>query len=144
MTHSQPSQLVLSRYRKSLLAIPYFLVLMTAYPSTAQFTPTGNLGAPIGPGAVAGAVVVLGAIAGGGIYLAVHHSHTSLNGCVNEGNHGLRVTTNSGMSYELLNASAEVRTGERLSFRGHRIKTASGPAFQVDHISGHHGACSLM
>jgi len=144
MTHSKPSQLALSRYRKSLLAIPSLLVLMIPYSSTAQSTPTGNLGARIGSGAVAGAVVAVGAIAGGGIYLAVHHSHTSLNGCVNESNHGLRVTTNSGMSYELLNAPTEVRTGERLSFRGHRIKTASGPAFQVDHISGHHGACRLM
>ena len=133
---------------KSLFAIPYLFVLMIPYPSAAQSTSTGSLGPQIGPGAVVGAivgaVVAVGAIAGGGIYLAVHHSHTSLNGCVSKSNHGLRATTKSGMGYELLNAPAEVKPGERLSCRGRKIKTASGPAFQVHHVSSHHGACSVM
>jgi len=91
--------------------------------------------------AVIGAAVGVGA----GVVLAVyfiHRSHTSLTGCVEQTEHGLRLTAKDGNNYELVNAPSEVKAGRRLSFRGHKVSTSSGRAFRVDHLSRDYGACS--
>ena len=85
-----------------------------------------------------------GAAVATGIFIAVHHRHTSLTGCVVQSTDTPRVTTGSGKTYELVNAPAELKQDERLSFRGHKVKTASGhAAFWVDHISSDHGTCTM-
>ena len=95
------------------------------------------------PGCEAG---VIGAAVGvgAGVALAVyfiHRSHTSLTGCVQQTEHGLRMTAKDGNNYELVNAPSEVKAERRLSLRGHKVSTSSGRAFRVDHLSRDYGAC---
>ena len=95
------------------------------------------------PGCVAGIVgagVALGAGVGTAIYF-VHRSHTSLTGCVEQTQRGFSLTAKDGNAYELVNAPNEVKDHQRLSLRGHKLKTASGRAFRVDRISRDLGSC---
>ncbi len=90
--------------------------------------------------AIIGAAVGVGA----GVALAVyfiHRSHTSLTGCVEQTEHGLRLAAKDGNKYELVNAPSEVKAERRLSLRGHKVSTSSGRAFRVDHLSRDYGAC---
>lgn len=87
-------------------------------------------------------IALTGAAVATGIFVAVHRSHTSLTGCVVDSADTPHVTTSSGKTYELVNVPAQLKHDERLSFRGHRVKTTAGsPAFWVEHISGDHGPC---
>jgi hypothetical protein len=90
--------------------------------------------------AIAGAAVGVGAGIGLAVYY-VHRSHTSLTGCVEQTEHGLRLTAKDGNDYELVNAPSEVKAQRRLSLRGHKMSTSSGRAFRVDHLSRDYGAC---
>ena len=90
--------------------------------------------------AIAGAAVGVGAGIGLAVYY-VHRSHTSLTGCVEQTEHGLRLTAKDGNDYELVNAPSEVKAQRRLSLRGHKMSTSSGHAFRVDHLSRDYGAC---
>ena len=90
--------------------------------------------------AIAGAAVGVGAGIGLAVYY-VHRSHTSLTGCVEQTDHGLRLTAKDGNDYELVNAPSEVKAQRRLSLRGHKMSTSSGRAFRVDHLSRDYGAC---
>jgi len=92
--------------------------------------------------AVIGAAVGVGAGVGLAIYF-VHRSHTSLTGCVEQTEHGLKMTAKDGNSYELVNASSEVKAQRRLSLRGHKVSTNSERAFRVDHLSRDYGACGV-
>jgi hypothetical protein len=91
---------------------------------------------------IIGAAVAVGAGVGVGIYL-IHRSHTSLTGCVLQTGNVLSLTAKDGNNYELVDAPTEVKARKRLSLRGHKIKTTSGRAFRVNHISRDYGACSL-
>ena len=91
--------------------------------------------------AIVGVAVGVGAAVGVGIYL-IHRDHTSLTGCVRQTDKGLSLTAKDGNNYELVNPSSEVRAGERLSLRGHKIKGTSGRAFRVDHVGRDYGACA--
>jgi hypothetical protein len=90
--------------------------------------------------AIAGAAVGVGAGIGLAVYY-VHRGHTSLTGCVEQTEHGLRLTAKDGNDYELVNAPSEVKAQRRLSLRGHKMSTGSGRAFRVDHLSRDYGAC---
>src|SRR6266852_5426409 len=90
---------------------------------------------------VIGAAIGVGAGIGVGIYF-IHRSHTSLTGCVQQTDHGLSIKTKDGHAYELMNPTADVKAGEHLSLRGHKVKATSGPAFRVDRVSRDYGACS--
>jgi hypothetical protein len=89
---------------------------------------------------IIGAAVGVGAVVGVSIYL-VHRSHTSLTGCVQQTDNGLSLITKDGNNYELVNAPSEMKAHKRLLLRGHKIKTTSGRAFRVDHVSRDYGAC---
>jgi len=91
--------------------------------------------------AIVGVAVGIGAGVGVGIYL-IHRGHTSLTGCVQQTENGLSLTAKNGNIYELVNAPSEVKPRERLSLRGHKMKSRSGPAFRVDRVSRDFGACS--
>jgi hypothetical protein len=91
--------------------------------------------------AIVGVAVGIGAGIGVGIYF-IHRSHTSLSGCVQQTDHGLSMIAKDGNIYELLNASSEVKARERLSLRGHKIKSSSGRTFRVDRVSRNYGLCS--
>jgi hypothetical protein len=92
--------------------------------------------------AIAGTAVGLAAVVGVGVYL-IHRSHTSLKGCVQQTDNGLSLTAKDGTNYELMNAPNQLKAHERFLLRGHKVKTASGRAFRVDHVSRDYGACSL-
>jgi hypothetical protein len=87
-----------------------------------------------------GVAVGLGVAVGVGIYL-IHRSHTSLTGCVQQSESGLSLTAKNGNIYELKNAPSDVKSHERLSLRGHKMKSRSGRTFLVDHVSRDYGAC---
>lgn len=89
--------------------------------------------------AIAGAAIGVVAAVGAGVYF-IHRSHTSLTGCVQQGDNGLSLTA-KGRNYALVNAPSNVTARKRFSLRGHKIDASSGPAFRVDHISRDYGAC---
>jgi hypothetical protein len=91
--------------------------------------------------AIVGVAVGVGVGIGVGIYF-IHRSHTSLSGCIRQTDHGLSMIAKDGNIYELLNAPSEVKARERLSLRGHKIKSGSGRTFRVDHVSRDYGLCS--
>ena len=91
--------------------------------------------------AIVGVGVGVGVGAGVAIYL-IHRGHTSLTGCVQQTDNGLSLTAKDGTIYSLVNAPNEVRARERLSLRGHKIKSGSGRTFRVDYVSRDYGACS--
>jgi hypothetical protein len=92
--------------------------------------------------AVVGAAVAVGAGVGLAIYF-VRRSHTSLSGCVRQTDNGLSLTAKNGKNYELVNAPTDVKAGKRVSLRGHKVSSTSGPGFRVDHISHDYGACGV-
>jgi hypothetical protein len=92
--------------------------------------------------AIVGAAVAVGTGVGLAIYF-VHRSHTSLTGCVEQTERGLRLTAKDGKHYELVNAPSEVKAQRRLALRGHKVSTSSERAFRVDHLSRDYGACGV-
>ena len=125
----------LRSFRIGILCSIALVLLLFSRPAAAQsYCPgckAGVIGAAIGVGA--GICV--------GIYF-IHRSHTSLTGCVRETESGLSATAKDGNNYQLVNAPSQVKAGERLSLRGHKITAASGRAFRVDRVSRDYGACS--
>ena len=91
--------------------------------------------------AIVGVAIGVGAGIGVGIYL-IHRGHTSLTGCVQQTGGSLSLIAKDSNIYELVNAPSEVKARERLSLRGHKVKSHSGHAFRVDHVSRDYGACS--
>jgi hypothetical protein len=91
--------------------------------------------------AIVGVAIGVGVAVGVGIYL-IHRRHTSLAGCVRQGDKRLSLTAKDGKSYELLNAPGEVKAHERLSLRGHKTKGSSGLGFRLDSVSRNYGTCS--
>ena len=114
----------------------FALVLLTSSPSRADSYCPGC------KAAVIGTAVALGTGIGLAIYF-VHRSHTSLTGCVEQTEHGLRLTAKDGKNYALTDAPSEVKAQRRLQLRGHKMNTSSGRAFRVDRVSRDYGACSV-
>ena len=94
------------------------------------------------PGCEAG-IVAAGAAIGGGIaaILLVHHSHTTVAGCVLDNGAGLGLTTDDGKTYKLMNAPPELREHRRVQLHGHKKKAASGRLFEVSRVSHEYGEC---
>jgi hypothetical protein len=91
--------------------------------------------------AIVGVGVGVGIGVGVAIYF-IHRGHTSLTGCVQQTDNGLSLSAKDGNTYSLVNAPNEVKARERLSLRGHKIKSSSGRTFRVDHVFRDYGACS--
>jgi hypothetical protein len=72
----------------------------------------------------------------------IHRGHTSLSGCVQQTDAGLRLIAKDGNSYELVNAPIGVKPLKRFSLRGHKANSPSGHTFRVDHVSHDYGTCS--
>ena len=126
----------LLRFRICVLCSIALVLLPFSRPAAAQsYCPGCKAG-------VIGAAIGVGAGIGAGIYF-IHRSHTSLTGCVRETESGLSATAKDGNNYQLVNAPSQVKAGERLSLRGHKITATSGRAFRVDRVSRDYGACSL-
>lgn len=110
------------------------VIVMFSRPAVAQSYCPGCEAAVIGAAIGVGAGVALA------VYF-VHRGHTTLTGCVQQTEHGLRLTAKDGSNYELVNTPSEVKAERRLSLRGHKVSTSSGRAFHVDHLSRDYGAC---
>src|ERR1700678_1469237 len=91
--------------------------------------------------AIAGAAIGVGVAIGVGIYF-IHRGHTSLSGCVQQTDAGLRLIAKDGNSYELVNAPIGVKPLKRFSLRGHKANSSSGHTFRVDHASHDSATCS--
>ena len=123
-------------YRASALCFSTLILLPFSRPAEAANSYCDGCAA-----AIVGVAVGVGVGIGVGIYF-IHRSHTSLSGCVRQTDQGLSMIAKDGNIYELLNAPSEVRARERLSLRGHKIKSGSGRAFRVDHVDRDYGLCS--
>jgi hypothetical protein len=123
-------------YRASALCFSTLILLPFSRPAEAANSYCDGCAA-----AIVGVAVGVGVGIGVGIYF-IHRSHTSLSGCVRQTDQGLSMIAKDGNIYELLNAPSEVKARERLSLRGHKIKSGSGRTFRVDHVSRDYGLCS--
>jgi hypothetical protein len=123
-------------FRARVLCCTTLVLLPFSRPATAASSICGGCEA-----AIVGVAIGIGAGIGVGIYL-IHRGHTSLTGCVQQTGDGLSLIAKDSNIYGLVNAPSEVKARERLSLRGHKIKSHSGRAFRVDHVSRDYGACS--
>lgn len=88
-------------------------------------------------------VAAIGAGIGIGIYFAIHHNHT-LTGCAVSGANGLRLQNKGDqVTYSLVGAVADIKSGDRVRVSGKRTRKSPGPTpqFLVDHVSKDYGAC---
>ena len=120
------------------------VIVLFALPAFAQYggsmpgssTPSYGHGAAIGIG--------VGAAAGGaaGIYFLTHRSST-VTGCVVKGDGGLLLTDDkSKRTFELLEGTSNINTGERLELKGKVRKAESGNArFEVKSVAKDLGEC---
>jgi hypothetical protein len=122
----------MNRLRISVVAVSMALLCR---PVSAGQIPSG--------GEVYGTLVGAGAAIAGGTAYLIHRNRTSLSGCVAQGDGDPTLTTSAGEKYELLNPPADLKSGERVSLRGHRAKGVKGRTFRVDRISKVHGACGV-
>jgi hypothetical protein len=123
-------------FRTCVLSSTTLVLLSFSQPAAAANSYCPGCGA-----AIVGVGIGVGVGVGLAIYF-VHHDHTSLKGCVQQTDNGLSLTAKDGKVYSLVNAPNEVKPCERLSLRGHKIKSHSGRTFRVDHVSRDYGACS--
>lgn len=133
------------------------LTLLLTSPAFAQYggggTGTGTAGMPgtpgyTSPGYGSGKAIGIGvgaAVAGAVVlYVALHHRHqTSLTGCVQSSDEGLRLANEkSNRSISLLPAGADVKPGELVELTGKKSKGAGGAdTFQATKLVKNLGAC---
>jgi hypothetical protein len=104
---------------------------------------------PVSAGDIPSAGEVYGTLVGAGAAITgvtaylIHRSRTSLSGCVYKEDADPTLITGAGEKYELLNPPANLKSGERVSLRGHKAKGARGRTFRVDRVSKVHGACGV-
>jgi hypothetical protein len=133
---SKGTTMRLFTFRACVLSSTALVLLSFSRPAAAANSYCPGCGA-----AIVGVGVAVGVGVGVAIYF-IHRGHTSLTGCVQQTDNGLSLTAKDGNIYSLVNAPNEVKARERLSLRGHKIKSPSGRTFRVDHVSRDYGACS--
>jgi len=122
-------------------------VLVLSIPAYAQYggtTGTSGSGTPsYGNGKAIG--IGVGAAAGGAIALyAVMHRASTISGCVERGDDGLRLNdTKRGQTLSLVSGSADIKSGERLELKGKIIKDKSGSqSFRTAKVVKDLGTCT--
>jgi len=121
------------------------VIILIALPAFAQYGGTTGMGSSTpsyGHGAAVGIGVGAAAAGAGVIYFATHRS-IRVTGCVVKGDGGLTLTDDkSKRTFELVEGSADVRSGERLELKGKIRKNESGsPRFQVKSVAKDLGEC---
>jgi hypothetical protein len=121
------------------------VIILVALPAFAQYGGSTGMGSSTpsyGHGAAIG--VGVGAAAGGvaGVYFLTHRS-SRVTGCVVQGDGGLALTDDkSKRTFQLVEGSADVRSGERVELKGKIRKNESGnPRFQVKSVAKNLGEC---
>lgn len=109
----------------------------TGMPGSASSTPSYGHGKAIGIGVGAAAAGALG------VYFLTHRA-SKVTGCVVKGNDGLVLTdAKSKRTFDVLEGSADVKSGERLELKGKIKKNESGnPSFLVKSVAKDLGDCS--
>ena len=143
-------------------AIPFALrisvILLFTIPAFAQYggggtgmgtgTGTGSgsgsgSGTPsYGSGKAIGIGVAAAAAGGVGLYLALHHG-SSVTGCVQSGNDGLRLADQKNQkTYSLLPGGADLKPGEKVELRGKKSgKAGEAQTFQATKLVKNLGDC---
>lgn len=121
------------------------VIILIALPAFAQYGGTTGMGSSTpsyGHGAAIGIGVGAAAAGAGAIYFATHRS-SKVTGCVVKGDGGLLLTDDkSKRTFELVEGSANVNSGERLELKGKIGKSESGnPRFQVKSVAKDLGEC---
>jgi hypothetical protein len=121
------------------------VIVLVALPAFAQYGGTTGMGSSTpsyGHGAAIGIGVGAAAAGAGAIYFATHRS-SKVTGCVVKGDGGLALTDDkSKRTFELVEGSADVRSGERLELKGKIKKGESGnPSFHVKSVAKDLGEC---
>ena len=119
------------------------VIILVALPAFAQYGGTMGSSTPsYGHGAAIGIGVGAAAAGAGAIYFATHRS-SKVTGCVVKGDGGLFLTDDkSKRTFELVEGSADVTSGERVELKGKIRKNESGnPRFQVKSVAKELGEC---
>jgi hypothetical protein len=138
-------------------AIPFALrvsvILFFSIPAFAQYggggtgmgtgTATGTGSPSYGSGKAIGIGVAAAAAGGVGLYLALHHG-SSVTGCVQSGNDGLRLADEKNKkTYSLLPGGTDLKPGEKVELRGKKSNEAgAGQSFQATKLVKNLGDCS--
>ena len=129
-------------------ALKCAVLILVALPAFAQYGGTTGMGSSApsyGHGAAIGIGVGAAAAGAGAIYFATHRS-SKVTGCVVKGDGGLLLTDDkSKRTFELVEGSANVNSGERLELKGKIRKKESGnPSFQVKSVAKDLGECQAQ
>lgn len=127
-------------------AIKCAIIILVALPAFAQYGGTMGSSTPsYGHGAAIGIGVGAAAAGAGAIYFATHRS-SRVTGCVVKGDGGLLLTDDrSKRTFELVEGSANVNSGERVELKGKIRKSESGnPRFQVKSVAKDLGECQAQ
>ena len=121
------------------------VIILVALPAFAQYGGTTGMGSSTpsyGHGAAIGIGVGAAAAGAGAIYFVTHRS-SKVTGCVVKGDGGLALTDDkSKRTFDLIEGSADVRSGERLELKGKIRKNESGNSrFEVKRIAKDLGEC---
>lgn len=118
------------------------LVALAAFAQYGGTTGMGSSAPSYGHGAAIG--IGVGATAAGavGVYFLTHRSST-VSGCVVKGDGALLLTDDkSKRTYDLLDSSANVNSGERMELKGKVKKAESGnPRFEIKSVAKDLGEC---
>src|SRR5580704_14992375 len=120
-------------------AIKCAVVILVALPAFAQYGGTTGMGSSTpsyGHGAAIGIGVGAAAAGAGAIYFVTHRS-SKVTGCVVKGDGGLFLTDDkSKRTFELVEGSADVTSGERVELKGKIRKNESGNSrFEVKSVA---------
>jgi hypothetical protein len=121
------------------------VIILVALPAFAQYGGTTGMGSSTpsyGHGAAIGIGVGAAAAGAGAIYFATHRS-SRVTGCVVKGDGGLFLTDDkSKRTFELVEGSANVNSGERVELKGKIRKSESGNSrFEVKRVAKDLGEC---
>jgi len=122
------------------------VIIAVALPAFAQYGGTMGSSTPsYGHGAAIGIGVGAAAAGAGAIYFVTHRS-SKVTGCVAKGDGGLFLTDDrSKRTFELVEGSADVTSGERVELKGKIRKNESGnPRFQVKSVAKELGECQAQ
>jgi hypothetical protein len=125
----------------------FAVILVLSIPAYAQYggtTGTSGSGTPsYGNGKAIG--IGVGAAAGGAIALyVVMHRASTISGCVERGDDGLRLTdTKRRQTLSLVSGSADIKSGERVELKGKIFKDKNGSqSFRTTKVVKDLGTCA--
>jgi len=129
----------LNTARKVVLGIVLLAVISVS--ASAQ-TNWGRIGGGPSGAQVAGAAVGAGAVIGIVLYLTLHRP--SITGCIRAVDSTYTITDQNGrLSYTVVNAPAELKTGDRVKLQGKKKKDKSGDLiFRMKKIKHDYGPCA--